>query len=237
SSPQGRGGVTLTNQAGDSLSFAFSLELPCTNNQAEYEALIAGLKVAKELGIRVLTIRGDSNLVVKQLKGEYGVKKASLALCRERAYDLIKDFQVEGVEHIPRADNRQADALATIGSKARVEGGENVVMIMAEDGEGKGDWRNVVQKQLRSRALVKAGKDFCLIGGKLYKKNGEELLLKCVSEEEGIDKMMKLHESVCGQTGPGLYRRLQRFGIFWPNMKTLCVTFMLEYQRFRFLNF
>ena len=79
----------LTDERGRSLSFMFKLEFPCTNNEAEYKALILGLKMAQEIRVRKVHVKGDFNLVIKQVQGEYGVKERRLAICRERVWQLM----------------------------------------------------------------------------------------------------------------------------------------------------
>lgn len=83
-----------------------------TNNVAEYTALLRGLEAARELGVRRLRVRMDSELVVRQLQGLYRVKHPGLqplfaAVCRVRTR-----FEAFDIEHVPRAQNARADALA-----------------------------------------------------------------------------------------------------------------------------
>jgi ribonuclease HI len=85
-----------------------------TNNVAEYRALIAGLEEAKKLGARKLIIRGDSELIVKQMNGQYRVKNADLRPLYERAQDLMNGFEVAKIEHNYREDNSLADRLANL---------------------------------------------------------------------------------------------------------------------------
>ena len=56
--------------------FTFKLYFPCSNNEAEYETLVVGLKASKRLGIKRLKVFGDSELVINQIEGTYGVKNA-----------------------------------------------------------------------------------------------------------------------------------------------------------------
>ncbi|KAJ1377126.1 Ribonuclease H domain [Sesbania bispinosa] len=104
------------------------LNFPCTNNEAEYEALILGLKMTLYMKVQRLRVWGDSNLVIKQLKGEYGVKEASLAVYRDEASRLMDLLEEVHMTHIPRAANKHADALATIGSKEGRETSEGIKM-------------------------------------------------------------------------------------------------------------
>jgi ribonuclease HI len=64
-------GIVLIPPDGDMVKYAIQIEFPATNNIAEYEGLVTGLRLAKELDIRRLLIRGDSQLVAKQVQKEY----------------------------------------------------------------------------------------------------------------------------------------------------------------------
>lgn len=82
-----------------------------TNNQAEYKALLAGLQRARQEEILELECRLDSELVVKQLSGEYRVKDADLKPLRERVKNLAAAFEKISFTHIPREKNKKADKL------------------------------------------------------------------------------------------------------------------------------
>ena len=86
----------------------------CTNNQAEYRAIIEALEwVERELGHDFhLECRLDSELVVKQLKGEYKVKKEELKPLSMKAMNLLMYFTSFELRHVPRAENARADAMA-----------------------------------------------------------------------------------------------------------------------------
>ena len=83
-----------------------------TNNEAEYQGLLAGLRMAARRGATELVIRSDSELMVHQLNGRYKVKSRNLIpLCVE-ARRLLGSFRSWRAEHIPRAQNARADMLA-----------------------------------------------------------------------------------------------------------------------------
>jgi len=82
-----------------------------TNNVAEWTALVLGLEAAAKRGIRRLAVRLDSELVVKQLSGEYRVKHSGLQPFYRRARQLIRGFAEVDVRHIPRKENALADGL------------------------------------------------------------------------------------------------------------------------------
>ena len=82
-----------------------------TNNVAEYEAVIAGLKAAKPFGARRIQVRADSLLVIKQLQGEYRVRQAHLKPLHAEARELLRGYAHVDLAHVPRAQNADADAL------------------------------------------------------------------------------------------------------------------------------
>ncbi len=82
-----------------------------TNNQAEYKALLACLKKAKKLGGTDVHVRLDSQLVVRQLQGQYKVKDEKMKPLFQEAKLLEEGFEVVEYEHVKREMNRRADAL------------------------------------------------------------------------------------------------------------------------------
>lgn len=82
-----------------------------TNNQAEYRALIAGLELACAEGVVELKVFMDSELIVKQMKGEYRVKNADLKPLFAQALGLTNKFTAISFHHIPREKNKEADKL------------------------------------------------------------------------------------------------------------------------------
>ncbi|MBI4592390.1 ribonuclease HI family protein [Candidatus Uhrbacteria bacterium] len=82
-----------------------------TNNQAEYEAIVIGLQKALELGAERVELVMDSELAVKQIKGEYRVKNPGLAVKYLRVFNLLRQFKSYSVRHVLRAYNKEADAL------------------------------------------------------------------------------------------------------------------------------
>lgn len=83
-----------------------------TNNEAEWEGAIEGLRMARELGARRVTIRTDSQLVSRQFSGQYQVNKPHLAVLHKRAVALKAEFEECSMVWVPREQNKDADALA-----------------------------------------------------------------------------------------------------------------------------
>jgi ribonuclease HI len=111
-------GVVILDADGTSLAEIGEYIGETTNNVAEYRALIRALEEAQLLGGRRLTIKADSELVVRQLSGRYQVKSAHLKPLFDRACALLQQFERVHVTHVRRAENSLADRLATGAIKA-----------------------------------------------------------------------------------------------------------------------
>ncbi|RVW77305.1 Transposon Ty3-I Gag-Pol polyprotein [Vitis vinifera] len=113
-------GVLLISPHGDhiprSVRLAFSDRHPATNNIVEYEACILGLETALELGIRQMEVFGDSNLVLRQIQGEWKTRDVKLKPYHAYLELLVGRFDDLRYTHLPRAQNQFADALATLAS-------------------------------------------------------------------------------------------------------------------------
>ena len=82
-----------------------------TNNVAEYRALIAGLEAAAPFHARIVRVRADSKLVVEQVKGTWKVKQPHLRPLLEEARKLLAGYAEADLQHVPRAENTDADSL------------------------------------------------------------------------------------------------------------------------------
>ncbi len=105
-------GVVVYDEAGEELHRSSRALGHATNNQAEYRAAIAALEAALGLGAREVELHMDSELVVRQLSGRYRVRNPRLIPLQKRMLDLRSRFERVTVRHIPREQNRVADALA-----------------------------------------------------------------------------------------------------------------------------
>jgi ribonuclease HI len=82
-----------------------------TNNVAEYRALLLGIERAASLGAGEIELVGDSELIVRQVRGEYKVKDATLRGLHEEATRALADFEEWSIHHVPREENAEADRL------------------------------------------------------------------------------------------------------------------------------
>jgi len=105
-------GIWITNEEGKKISEVSRYLGHKTNNEAEYWALLLGLKEAKRLGGEVLQIFTDSELVERQIKGIYRVKDLNLKTLHKTVMENLKTFLNFEIESIPREENKEADRLA-----------------------------------------------------------------------------------------------------------------------------
>jgi ribonuclease HI/probable phosphoglycerate mutase len=104
-------GVVVRDQDGEVVADAAEPIGPATNNIAEYRALLRGIELAAEWGATELQLFGDSELVVKQIRGEYRVKDAGLKPLHAEARQALSAFSAWSFDHVRREQNSEADAL------------------------------------------------------------------------------------------------------------------------------
>ena len=111
----GAGAVIYDEQLVEVWSKAHFVGNHSTNNEAEYTGLLIGLRKSVDLNIDHLLVRGDSQLIIRQLKGEYKVKSESLKPMYTEAIELIQKIRSVQFEHVYRHLNKRADALSNQG--------------------------------------------------------------------------------------------------------------------------
>jgi ribonuclease HI len=105
-------GVVVRNEGGEIVAKLKKYIGRTTNNVAEYYGLIAALDYAQSNGLRSLRVESDSELLVRQMRGHYKVKSADLRPLFERARKMAQTFEAFRIDHVYRAQNSEADALA-----------------------------------------------------------------------------------------------------------------------------
>ncbi|XP_071699563.1 uncharacterized protein [Rutidosis leptorrhynchoides] len=117
SSEEGAGiGILLVSPNGEEITYAIRLKFATSNNEAEYEALIAGLRLAKSINVRQLTAYVDSQLVASQLNGSFEARDTSMKKYLELTKALTKTFAAFEIKQIPRNCNKKEDALSKLAS-------------------------------------------------------------------------------------------------------------------------
>uniref|UniRef100_A0A2N9H7S0 RNA-directed DNA polymerase n=1 Tax=Fagus sylvatica TaxID=28930 RepID=A0A2N9H7S0_FAGSY len=191
-------GIVLYKDDGEAVTKSFKFDFPCSNNAAEYEAYLAGLAIAYEMGIKHLRVIGDSNLGGNE--NRYADALATLG----------SQMAFEGEE---------MDVTICKKAKPITESLRKEFEELSQDQE---DWRAPIKAKLVSpadTADLREIKDYTLISGDLYRRLPGGVLARCISLEEAKERLPKIHETTCGDGGAvSLYRRLQRLGYFWPSM-------------------
>jgi probable phosphoglycerate mutase len=140
-------GVRIENAAGDVLAELHGGLGVATNNVAEYNALLAALRWAVDHGQRDLHVRADSELLVKQMRGEYKVKHPGLQPLYVQARLLVMELERVTFEHIRRELNKEADRLSNLGmdeAETALQGGSTQGPGDSDPGPGSDHNENTV---------------------------------------------------------------------------------------------
>ncbi|XP_075663305.1 uncharacterized protein LOC142632870 [Castanea sativa] len=109
-------GVILKSLEGDILEYAAHLQYQTTNNEAEYEALLKGLELAKSLGEKSIIVKGDFQLVINQVNGMCDAKEDRMKKYLSKVRQLVQKFTEVSFVQLPREENMETDALAKAAS-------------------------------------------------------------------------------------------------------------------------
>jgi ribonuclease HI len=111
---KGAAAALLFNEHNELINFDGVFLNLTTNNNAEYQALVLGLKMAIKQGVDELTCYLDSELIVKQMKGEYKITDANIKNIKAQLDTLLPSFKSVTFTHFPREDNKLADRLVNL---------------------------------------------------------------------------------------------------------------------------
>lgn len=226
-------GIVLEGPEGFLLEQSLVFKFKASNNQAEYEALIVGLQLTKDMGASSVTCHTDSQLVTGQMIGEYQVKDEQLLRYFHKANALTKEFQQCTLKHIPWQENTRADLLYKLRDdkeKGRLTTvicqvlAEPSVECLAINDMEVPDWQTEIRKLMKKQddgqplksADARWVARYIFIGEDLYQRGFSTPLLKCIGPNETSYVMNELHNGVCGfHTGKRtLKARALRAGYF-----------------------
>ncbi|XP_058189210.1 uncharacterized protein LOC131306800 [Rhododendron vialii] len=231
-------GVLLVSPEGSHIPLAFKLNFEVTNNEAEYEACIVGMRVALEIGVKILEVVGDSNLVVSQANGEWRVRDKKMKQYHQELDNLILRFERVTFTHVPRMQNHFADALATLASMLELPIREKLRPVMIEQ-RGKhvyeyvmniedledglpwyhDIWNFVEKGEFPAEATKKdqialqcLASQYIICGGQLYQRSPCGVHKLCIHGNDARKVMEEIHEGVCGphMNGTMLAKRVLR---------------------------
>ncbi|XP_059654491.1 uncharacterized protein LOC132301237 [Cornus florida] len=237
STSEGSGaGIVLISPTGNQISFSFFLDFRCSNNQAEYEALIMGLEILLEMAVKDVHIVGDSSLVINQISEDFRCLNWQLRPFHSLVTQLVNQFHNVTLEYRPKAMNKIANDLAQIASGVRVSSGmKEKIMRITRRSLPSAEIRNQVMEEVfatdvaelddddwripyilflqhptqeTDRRIKKSIVDYVLMDGDLYKRSADDgLLFQCISKFEGLKIMAKVHEGICGAYQAGIKMR------------------------------
>nr|GEV65699.1 reverse transcriptase domain-containing protein [Tanacetum cinerariifolium] len=109
-------GLIITNPKRIKFTYALRVRFHATNNEAEYKALIAGLRIAEQIGVKNLQANVDSKIVANQVNGTYVAKEPGMIKYLEKVKNLASAFKEFSIKQVPRGENKKADALSKMAS-------------------------------------------------------------------------------------------------------------------------
>lgn len=104
------GGLILIDPNDKEYTYTLCFNFSASNNEAEYEALLAGLRIARKMGVEKIHAMVDSQLVANQIKGTFDASQKTMQLYLEEAKKIISEFKAFSIEQIPRSQMKKADA-------------------------------------------------------------------------------------------------------------------------------
>ncbi|XP_034203566.1 uncharacterized protein LOC117618046 [Prunus dulcis] len=233
-------GLVLTTPDGLKIEYALRFDFRTSNNEAEYEALLAGLRLAKSMNAKQIRIHSDSQLIVNQVTADFAAKDASMYAYLSTAHQLLRSFQAYEIKQIPRGENSHADALARLASAINDKVGRKVpVEILAQPSTVTSEacavryedtWMSPIylyltngtlpEDKAQARKLRYRSARYTVINDVLYKRGYTTPYLKCLTAEQGDYVLREIHNGVCGDHSGSrsLAYKVFRQGYFWPTM-------------------
>ncbi|GAV75196.1 RVT_3 domain-containing protein [Cephalotus follicularis] len=213
-------GLVLTSPDGWTLKYALRFGFKATNNETEWEALIARLTIANHFEVQKLVAFSDSQLVVGLACGEYEAREDSLAKYLSHFQSLKSAFEVLRILKVPRAVNARADQLSKLAMVEELEKNQTVLVdhldrptifeveVMDIDIPQEPNWMTPFINWLRNgilpedpaeaRKLVYRSNRFQLRDGILYKSSFSFPWLRCLTPLKADYALREVHEGVCG---------------------------------------
>ncbi|XP_019181624.1 PREDICTED: uncharacterized protein K02A2.6-like [Ipomoea nil] len=253
SGPKGcGGGVVLITPEGFRAYYALRFAFKLSNNEAEYEALLGGLRLALNMRVEKLKIRCDSRLVVGQVTGEFEVSDERMRRYRDVVLQLLGQLINYEVLQVPRVQNTDADMLSKlsqgapehISKIARVEDFERSslefypVLPIHSQPPPPPCWLDHLKEYKQTGTLPPDEVDaklvkwraptYVIMGDTLYKRSYNGALLRYLYPDEARSVMEEIHEGTCSahQGAFTMARRAILQGYFWPRMAKECADYV-----------
>ncbi|CAL2247008.1 unnamed protein product [Prunus armeniaca] len=235
------------------LKYALRFKFHPSNNEAEYEALLAGLRLAKEMSVKQIQIFSDLQLVVHQVNQDFTAKDVSMTAYLQHTRHLLTTFNAYLIGQVPRSENSHADALARIASAMEQGIGRNIHIELLDQPSTRAPlicvidhsptWMDPITQFLQNQTLPVDPAEarrvryrsarYLIINGALYKCDFSLSYLRCLTPEEGTYVLREIHEGICGNHSGArsLAHKIIRQGYFWPSLHTDAQTFTQKYDK------
>ncbi|XP_027345697.1 uncharacterized protein LOC113857730 [Abrus precatorius] len=228
---------------------SIQFEFKASNNQAEYEALLAGLRLAKKIRVERITCWSDSKIVAEQVNETYQVKDSVMLQYYQEFKNMEGEFDKVHVRYTPRTMNEQADKLARLASQRKPGQLQSVIhqeihtpSISKQEcmniENRPQNWMTSIIQYLTSSSLpndptlakkirIQAAK-YILLGKELYKRGISTPMLKCLDEDQASYVMRKIREGICGTHSGGrtMATKILRVGYFCLTLSKDCHIFV-----------
>ncbi|XP_028092679.1 uncharacterized protein LOC114292866 [Camellia sinensis] len=246
-------GLILTTPEGEYLKCALRFLFTASNNQVEYEALIAGLRLARDIGVDHLRVFSDSRLAVGQITDEFDAKEEAMRSCRDIAFPLTRLFNSFHIRHVPRSQNSHANEMAQLASVDQsdlchgvwveylthpaISPNQQVIHLLQNE---RIPWahdiitfleQGILPADKQEAAKVKArSSNYTLVNDILYKRGFLRLYLRCLNNDYATYVMREIHEGVYGNHSGGrsLAHKILRTGYFWPTLSQDATNFVMK---------
>ncbi|GJZ46600.1 reverse transcriptase domain-containing protein [Tanacetum coccineum] len=235
-------GLILTSPEGTEFTYTLRFQFTASNNEAEYEALIAGLRIAAQMGVHNFHVSVDSKLVANQVLGTYVAKEENMIKYLKKAKILVSGFANFSISQVPRSKNKKADALSKIAStsfahlskqvlvkvlKEKSIQEKEVATVVEEDGP---TWMTPIMEYLKdgtlpddkkkaSKLRIKA-RQYELLEGVLYRRSFLMSWLRCVGPLQADYVIREIQEGSCSMHAGSrsVVAKAIRLGYYWPTM-------------------
>nr|XP_025702844.1 uncharacterized protein LOC112803575 [Arachis hypogaea] len=241
-STHGGAGIILENQNGIIIEQSIRYDFPVSNNQVEYEALLAGLTLAREVDAKVLEVNTDSQVVCSQINGSYQTRDPLLQQYLNKVSELKGGFESVTIQHVPRERNARADLLSKLASTKSGHGNRSLIQEVVKSpsvstiinahltSSNRESWTYPILQYLldgtlppdpkEERRIKREAANYTIIAGQLYKRGFSQPLLKCIEPGDTEYILREIHKGCCGHHigGKTLAQKIIRAGYFWPTI-------------------
>jgi len=249
SNPKGSGaGIFFEGPGEFVLEQSLKFEFKTSNNQAEYEALLTGLELARDMGADCLVCHSDSQLLVGQLNGDFQVKDPLLLQYYYKVRTVMEKFEKLKVVHVRREHNARADLLSKLASTKKRSCHKSVIqqklntpsvevpLATTLATEVETPWFEPIRRYLQNdncqdedeQKMKAQSARYVLIGGELYRRGYSQPLLKCLTMSQAKYVMEELHIGICGLHfgARSMANRVVRARYYWPTIKIDCTGYV-----------